>query len=117
MQKKKGLKILKIQGKGDETRTFNYIDDFIEGIDILITKGKGFGTYNIGDKNEISIKNLTKKLMKLLDVKLQIRPDILKKGSTKRRKPNIKKISKLGYVPKVNLIEGLKDTIKWYKNN
>ena len=115
--KKKGLKILKIQGKGDETRTFNYIDDFIEGIDILITKGKGFGTYNIGDKNEISIKNLTKKLMKLLDVKLQIRPDILKKGSTKRRKPNIKKISKLGYVPKVNLIEGLKDTIKWYKNN
>lgn len=115
--KRNGSRFLKIQGTGNETRTFNYIDDFIEGIDILMKKSKGFGTYNIGSKDEVSIKNLSKKIMKLLEIKLQIKSDILRKGSTKRRRADIRKISKIGYIPKVNLIDGLKETIKWYKTN
>ena len=55
--------------------------------------------------------------MKLLEIKLQIKSDILRKGSTKRRRADIRKISKIGYIPKVNLIDGLKETIKWYKTN
>ncbi len=117
LSKRKSKNYINIQGDGKETRAFNYIDDFIEGINTLINKSKGFNTYNIGDNKEISINKLISKIMKLMDINLKIKTGKLKKGSTLRRKPDIKKINKLGYKPKVKLDEGLKKTISWYLSN
>ena len=47
-----------IQGSGEETRSFIYIDDFIDGILTLIQKGEHLNIYNIGTMEEISIKEL-----------------------------------------------------------
>jgi nucleoside-diphosphate-sugar epimerase len=110
-------RFIKIQGSGNETRTFNYIDDFIEGINILIEKSKGFNTYNIGSKQEISIKQLIKKMFKVMNLKMEIKLGKLTKGSTARRKPNISKITKIGYKPKITIENGVKRTIDWYLNN
>ena len=117
LSKKQNKKFIKIQGSGKETRTFNYIDDFIIGIDVLMKKSKGFHTYNIGDKYEISINKLASQIMKLMHVNYKIKHEKLKKGSTLRRRPDIKKISRLGYKPKTKLIDGLKRTINWYLKN
>tara|TARA_B110000503_G_C7158475_1_gene418497 strand:- start:1276 stop:2223 length:948 start_codon:yes stop_codon:yes gene_type:complete len=115
--KKNGAEFITIQGSGQETRTFNYIDDFTQGIGILIDKAKKFNTFNIGDQKEVSIRYLVEKIMNLMKVKLKIQTTNLTKGSTLRRKPNISKIKKLGYRPSTTLSAGLQKTISWYLKN
>ncbi len=51
---------IKIQGSGNEIRTFIYIDDFISGFEKIISNGKHLNIYNIGTTERIKIKNLTK---------------------------------------------------------
>jgi len=101
-------KKLVIQGSGNETRSFIHISDFVRAIRILIKKGKHLNIYNIGTNEEIKIKDLAKLLLKNMDKKNSIQTSQLQKGGTKRRCPNISKIKKIGFVPKINLRKGLK---------
>jgi len=117
IKKNKKIIKLKIKGSGGETRAFNYIDDFIEGFMIILKKGKHLNLYNIGSSKEISIKNLVKKIAKLLNIKINIETSSLPKGGTLRRCPNINKIKKLGYKPKIKIEDGLKEMISWYGKN
>ena len=114
--KQKNKKNIFIQGSGLETRTFNYIDDFAKGIEILMKNKVKSGTYNIGDKNETSIKQLLKIMMRIMDVNLRIISKKITKGSVLRRRPTIKIISKYGYKPEVSFKTGLEKTINWYLN-
>ena len=109
----KQKKILKIEGTGKETRSFCYIDDFLNGLSILIKKRiKGFSIYNIGNNEEVTILKLVKIILKNLNKKLIIKKKKLRKGSTKRRCPDLKKIKKIGYKPHINLNVGIKKMIK-----
>ena len=110
-KKLKGKKF-KIQGTGNEIRTFIYIDDFIKGFNLLIKKGKHLNVYNIGTSEKIQIKNLVQKLSKIFNKKIILNKTSLQKGGTKIRIPDISKIKKLGFKPKFNLSTGLKKTIK-----
>ena len=114
--KRNGKSFICMQGTGQETRTFNYIDDFVNGIEVLMKKNVKSGTYNIGDKKEISIKQLLKLILKMMNIDLKIKFKKITKGSVKRRKPNINKITKLGYKPKIKLENGIQKTIDWYLN-
>lgn len=97
-----------IEGSGKETRSFCYIDDFINGLIILIKKKiNGFNIFNIGNDHEISINNLTKLIIKNSKKNLLIKNKKLRIGSSKRRCPDIKKIKRLGYKPIVNLETGI----------
>lgn len=111
--KEKKIKI-KVQGSGKETRSFCYVKDAAEGIYILAKKGKNNEIYNLGKNEEINIVNLVKKISNILNLEVKIIKKPLTKGSTLRRVPDIKKIRKIGYNPKTNLINGLKETINWY---
>jgi len=110
-KKLKGKKF-KIQGTGNEIRTFIYIDDFIKGFNLLIKKGKHLNIYNIGTSEKIQIKNLVNKLSKIFNKKIVLSKSSLQKGGTKIRIPDISKIKKLGFRPEFNLSTGLKKTIK-----
>ena len=110
-KKLKGKKF-KIQGTGNEIRTFIYIDDFIKGFNLLIKKGKHLNIYNIGTSEKIQIKNLVQKLSKIFNKKIILNKTSLQKGGTKIRIPDISKIKKLGFRPEFNLSTGLKKTIK-----
>ncbi len=113
--KKKTQKLtIKIQGNGKETRAFCYIKDAIDAIIILSKKGKDNEIYNIGNDKEYSIKELIKKIEKIVNVKILVKSGKLEKGSTLRRCPNINKIKKLGYRPKWSLEKGLLYTSKNY---
>ena len=108
---------LDIQGKGDETRAFIYIDDFIDGLLKVYDKGENLNVYNIGTTNEISIIDLANKIAKYFEKKIKIIPGKIQKGSTKRRCPDISKISNLGFSPKYTIEEGIKLTADWYIKN
>ena len=112
----KAKKNLVIQGSGSHTRSFCYIDDFVRGFNILLKKGRNKNIYNIGTQDEIKILQLIQKLVKISNKKLIIKKTKEKLGSTPKRCPDIKKISKLGFKPKINLDVGLKKTFEWYSN-
>ena len=108
MKSLKAKNKITIEGSGKETRSFCYIDDFLNGLIILIKKKiNGFNIFNIGNDYEISIKNLTKLIIKNSKKNLLIQNKKLRTGSSKRRCPDIKKIKKLGYIPLVNLETGI----------
>ena len=108
---------LPIQGDGSETRSFCYIDDFIEGVLLLQDIGAHLNVYNIGTNEEIRIVELAKIMASFYSKEIKITPGELTKGSVLRRCPDISKIQSLGYVPKVSLKQGLLNTISWYKEN
>jgi len=105
---------IKIEGTGTHTRSFCFIDDFIEAFNILLKKGKNKNIYNIGTQNEIKIKELVKKIINLSKKNMIITTSKEKLGSPSRRCPNISKIKKLGFNPRIDLNYGLKKTYEWY---
>ena len=107
----------KIQGTGQETRAFCYIDDAIEGIILCATKGISGEIYNIGTEDEVSIGDLAEQVSDELGLRIRIVSGKLSPGSTKRRCPDITRMRALGYEPKVSLRDGLRKTIAWYIND
>jgi nucleoside-diphosphate-sugar epimerase len=115
---KKGKQVkFPIQGTGKETRAFVFIDDFIDGLMLIIEKGEHMGIYNIGTLEEISIEKVAIEVGKYFGKEIIIIPGELAKGSTLRRCPDITKLKNLGYKPKIPFKEGLKITAKWYDEN
>ena len=110
MQKLKN-KLFKIQGSGKEIRSFIFIEDFVEAFDLILKKGKHLNIYNIGTKEKITITELAKKISQIFRKKIIVKKSALKKGSTKIRIPDIRKIEKLGFKPKNSLNKGLKKII------
>jgi len=106
-----------IQGTGKETRAFVFIDDFIDGLMILLERGEHLGIYNIGTTEEVTMEHLAKETGKYFGREIEIVPGEPAKGGTPRRCPDISKISALGYRPKCKLSNVLPLVIKWYDEN
>ena len=106
-----------ILGTGKETRAFVYIDDFIDGLMLVLKKGEHMGIYHIGTTEEISIEQVAIEVGNYFGKEVSIVPGEEAKGSTRRRCPDIGKIKKFGYKPKVPFREGLRITAKWYDKN
>jgi nucleoside-diphosphate-sugar epimerase len=101
-----------IQGTGNETRAFTHIDDFMTGFEIIFKKGKHLNVYNIGNDKQTSIKNLVKIICNKLKVKGTIgyRKKFL--GSPRKRCPDISKIKELGFIPTIDINQGIDILIK-----
>jgi nucleoside-diphosphate-sugar epimerase len=104
-----------IKGTGNEIRSFIYIKDFVDAFNLLIKKGKHLQIYNIGTSDKIKIKFLARMIAKLMNMRINIKNKPIAYGGTNIRCPDISKIKKLGFYPKIDLLEGLKRTIFWYK--
>ena len=101
------------------TRSFIYVDDAVSAT-ILCAESENTKNeiLNIGSRVEITMFDLAKKIMKLLDVEGNIICDDPPKGSVQRRVPDITKVCKLtGFSPKVSLEDGLAKTIKFDLKN
>ena len=106
---------IEIQGSGEETRAFCYIDDAVSGIMLVGERGEDRGIYNVGRQGETKIKDLSKLIGEILNIKLTVRPGSLQRGSALKRCPDISKLSSLGYQSHTSLEEGLSKTVHWYK--
>lgn len=116
-QRTEGPVELTIEGTGEQTRSFVYIDDFTAGLMKLVDKGEHLGIYNIGTEEEISIKTLAEEIANYFDRHIKIVPTEPKSGGTLRRCPSIQRLRALGYVPSTSLKQGLSKTIPWYVEN
>lgn len=106
-----------IQGTGEETRSFCYIDDLVAGVLVMREKGDHLGIYHVGTMEEVSIADLASRIAALAGREIQLVPGPLQAGGTPRRCPDISRLSKLGYKPRVALDEGLRPTADWYWRN
>ena len=107
-------KDITIYGDGSQTRSFCYVSDTIDAL-IKIMEGNESGPFNVGNPNEMSIASLATNIKNMTNSNTSILYYPLPKDDPKIRKPDITKIQqKLGWVPKVNIEDGLKNTIAYF---
>ena len=105
-----------VHGSGNQTRSFCYVDDLVEGIYRLL-----FSDYtqpmNIGNPDEITIKEFGEEIIKLTGTDQKLISLPLPTDDPKQRRPDITKArSILGWEPKVSRSEGLKITYEYFKS-
>ena len=105
-----------VYGNGEQTRSFCFIEDTVEGIKELLFSEYSFPV-NIGNPEEFSILKLVKEIKSLIKTESKVVFQKLPQDDPKVRRPNIE-IAKevLNWQPKVNLTEGLKKTIIYYRS-
>jgi len=108
-----------IQGSGEETRSFCWIDDCIDQFMLLLAKSPaGAEIYHMGTMDEHTVADVAYRLAECYGREIKIEPGILPKGSPSRRLPDIGKLMRLGYDgPKVPFDEGLARAAAWYREN
>lgn len=106
-----------IYGNGQQTRSFCYVDDLIEGMLRLMDSRADFtGPVNIGNPTEFTMLELAENVLRLVGSKSKLVFHPLPADDPKQRKPLIDLAQQeLGWVPKVALADGLKETIAYFK--
>jgi dTDP-glucose 4,6-dehydratase len=107
---------LTVFGDGSQTRSFCYVDDLVEGIYRLLMSDYVYPV-NLGNPDEITIKQFAEEILKLTGAKQKIIYKPLPQDDPKQRKPDISLAKKiLGWEPKVSRSEGLKITYEYFKS-
>ena len=107
-----------IYGNGEQTRSFCYIDDLVNGmIKMMKSPKKVIGPINLGNPVEFKISELAQMIIKLTNSKSKIVNKGLPIDDPIRRKPDINMAKKsLDWEPNVDVIDGLKETIDYFKS-
>lgn len=105
-------------GDGNQTRSFCYVDDLINGIISMMNARDGLtGPINLGNPHEFTMNELAQKVLNLVQTNSQIVFEPLPKDDPTQRRPDISLAQKeLGWEPKVQLQEGLEKTILYFKD-
>jgi UDP-glucuronate decarboxylase len=106
-----------IYGDGTQTRSFCYVDDLVEALLRMMDTPKGFtGPVNLGNPTEFTMLELAEKVISLVGARSKIVHRPLPADDPRQRKPDISLAkSKLEWAPKVNLDDGLKETIAYFR--
>ena len=113
----RGALRFEIQGTGEETRSFCYVDDLVAGVMLMRDKGEHLGIYHIGTTEEVAIADLAQRIAREAGRDIELIAGPPAPGGTPRRCPDISKMQKLGYTPRVPLQAGLARTLPWYWQN
>jgi UDP-glucose 4-epimerase len=114
---------LPVYGDGSQTRTFGYVEDILDGLELMIRHGAPGEIYNVGGTEEISISALAEKIIKLTGSSSAISfipygdafgPDF---EETNRRIPDISKLGQFGYSPRFTLDKALTAIIAHQKKH
>lgn len=112
--------VIKVTGDGSQCRTYCYIDDFVDAIALLLENiDRAIGaSFNIGRSTEIiSVLSLAQLAQELAGVSPGIEYVTHAGDDVMVRSPSIERLRQLGYQPKVDLREGLKRTLEWYRDH
>ncbi len=110
-------KDITIYGDGQQTRSFCYVDDLIDAFVLMMNSEQGFtGPVNTGNPGEFTMLQLAETILRLSGSKSKLVFEPLPSDDPKQRQPNIELAkAKLGWEPKVNLEDGLKETIAYFR--
>jgi GDP-L-fucose synthase len=112
--KTNGDEVVTLWGSGSPFREFLYADDLASACLFLLEKYDDEVAINVGSGKEISIKDLAELVKKVVGFEGQIRWDASKPDGTPRKLLEVSKLAGLGWSPKVELHQGIRDTYKWY---
>lgn len=105
-----------LYGDGMQTRSFCYVDDLIDGMVRMMNQNSDIGPFNLGNPTEFTICELAEQILRLTGSKSPIVFRPLPQDDPTQRRPDITKArTTLGWVPKVTLEDGLKETIAYFK--
>jgi nucleoside-diphosphate-sugar epimerase len=111
-----GIPGFPIQGTGQETRSFCYIDDCIAQLDLLLDKAPpGVDVWHVGTMDERTIEDTAHAVAACYGREIKVIPGTLPKGSPPRRLPDTSKVDALGYVSRTPFEAGLAETVEWYR--
>jgi UDP-glucuronate decarboxylase len=104
-------------GDGSHTRSFQYIDDLIDGLIRLMDTPDSFtGPVNLGNPVEVTISSLAGKIIEMTGSKSKMVYLSLPKDDPKQRKPDISlALKELGWSPKVDMVTGLAKTVEYFR--
>ena len=106
---------LPVYGEGNQTRSFCYVSDEIEGF-LRLAKSDEHLPVNIGNPDEFTILQCAELVLKVTGSKSRIRYEPLPQDDPKKRRPDIRKAQKvLGWEPKISLEEGLGLSLEYFK--
>lgn len=108
---------LEIQGDGMQMRSFCFIDDFISAFRLIMNDSNLNQIYHIGTSEEVTVNELARLILKLIPKSLEIKHIPENRGETKRRCPDISKITNIGFSQKIPLQEGLEKTLQHYRSS
>ena len=110
-------KDITIYGDGKQTRSFCFVDDLITAMLLIMNTGSDFtGPINIGNPDEFTIQEIADKIIEITNSKSKIIYKPLPEDDPKQRKPDISFAKeKINWEPKISLIDGLKQTIKYFE--
>lgn len=107
-----------VWGNGRPSRAFLYVDDFARGLIEVAEKYPQADPVNLGTDEEVTIKELALKIMRIAGSKAKLRFDPSKPSGQPRRNCDTRKARELvGFQAAVPLDEGLRRTIEWYRAN
>ncbi|EMN07511.1 UDP-glucuronic acid decarboxylase family protein [Leptospira interrogans] len=107
-----------LYGDGDQTRSFCYVDDLVEGIVRMMNTENFNGPVNLGNDGEFTVRELAELVLKETGSSSKIVHKPLPQDDPARRKPDLTLAKQqLGFEPKVSLVEGIRKTIEYFKNN
>jgi len=110
-------KDITVYGDGAQTRSFCFVDDLVAGIIKMMNKDDFAGPVNLGNPGEFTILELAEKVIKLTNSNSEIINKPLPQDDPMQRKPDISLArEKLNWEPKINLEDGLKRTIDYFKS-
>ena len=104
-----------VYGQGEQTRSFQYVDDLVAGIGRLLESGEHYPV-NIGNPHEMTVLQFAKKILELTGSKSELAYRPLPQDDPQVRQPDITKARKLlNWEPKVDLDKGLVKTIDYFR--
>ena len=106
-----------VYGSGDQTRSFTFVSDAIEAIELILRNGKYGEIYNIGNDQETKIIDLARLVIKLTSTNSDIIFKDLPENDPFRRSADITKMTKLGWKHKVSLESGILQTIESHNSD
>ena len=108
-------KEITIYGDGNQTRSFCYVDDLINGL-VKLMNSDYHGPINIGNPNEFTINQLASFVKEKINKKIKFKRVELPMDDPMQRRPDIKLAKKeLNWEPKISLDDGLDKTISYFK--
>lgn len=106
---------LTIFGDGTQTRSFCYVSDMVDGL-VRLASSEERLPVNLGNPVELTILEFAERIRRLMDAELPIVFEPLPQDDPQKRRPDITKAKRLlGWEPKVNLEDGLRETVEYFK--
>ena len=109
---------LNVWGSPDVVRDFLYVKDVVKGMLLVVEKGESMEPYNLGYGSTVTIGELVKNIVEASGLDIDYTFDETKPTTIPFRMVDTSKIkNNIGFDPSYTLLEGLKETITWYREN